>query len=122
MFSDLERNRIYDLKANILKIEKCHSERLAGDLGHCEYSMTPDFNSASTCKKSFLPIFWPWRSPGSSGASCTWPSPGLRQGYSETTLEIAKPVGPPKIFQNFWKLESAIRRDWLETWDTVSTL
>ena len=26
MFSDLERNRIYDLKANILKIEKCHSE------------------------------------------------------------------------------------------------
>ena len=50
------------LKANILKIEKCHSERLAGDLGHCEYSMTPDFNSAAACKKSFLTIFgatWP---------------------------------------------------------------
>ena len=53
------------LKANILKIEKCDSERLAGDLGHCEYSMTPDFNSAAACKKSFLTIF-----------SSTWPLNG----------------------------------------------
>ena len=70
-FSDLERNRIYDLKANILKIEKCHSERLAGDLGHCEYSMTPDFNSAAACKKSFLTIFsvtWPLNGSASPGA------------------------------------------------------
>ena len=65
MFSDLERNRIYDLKANILKTEKCHSERLLRELGHCEYSMTPDFNSAAACEKSFLTIF-----------SVTWPLNG----------------------------------------------
>ena len=45
------------LKANISKTKKCHSERLLRELGHCEYSTTPDFNSAAACKKSFLTIF-----------------------------------------------------------------